>query len=81
MVEENNKLLKKMAKKGRWSMILRTIKYIIILILILGSYYYMKPYIDKTKELYTKVNETTESINELKVKADSAFDFSNFFGN
>lgn len=79
MVEENNKMLKKILKKGRWAMFFKSIKYIIILILILGSYYYMKPFIDKTRELYIKVNETTDSIGELKDKASGAFDFSDIF--
>ena len=79
MVEENNKMLKKILKKGRWATFFKSIKYIIILILILGSYYYMKPFIDKTRELYIKVNETTDSIGEFKDKADNAFDFSDLF--
>ena len=81
MVEENNDMLKKLLKKGRWTIVFRTIKYIIILILIFGSYYYAKPYIDKTRELYIKVNETTDSIGELKDKANDAFDFKKIFEN
>lgn len=81
MIEENNKMLKKLLKKGRWGNIFRFIKYTIILIIIIGAWYYIKPYVDKAAELYGRVNETTESINELKVKADNAFDLGNIFGN
>ena len=81
MVEENNKMLKKLIKKGRWTMFFRTIKYIIIIIMIIGSWYYTKPFIDQVKELYIKVNDTTESIGELKDKASGALDFGKIFGN
>jgi hypothetical protein len=81
MVEENNKMLKKLTKKGRWSTVFKSIKYIFILILILGSWYYIKPFTDQVKVLYGKVNETNESIRELKSKASEAFDFGNIFKN
>lgn len=79
MVEENNEMLKKILKKGRWGIFFKTIKYIIIIVLTIGAWYYTKPFVDKAQELYIKVNETSDSIGELKDKAGSAFDFSNLF--
>jgi len=76
MVEENNKMLKKLVRRGMWSNVFRAIRYGIILILIIGSWYYTKPYVDQAKNLYIKVNETTDNISEMKDKADSALDFS-----
>jgi hypothetical protein len=81
MVEENNKMLKKLLKKGRWASIFKSIKYIFIFILILGTWYYTKPFVDQAKVFYGKINDTTESINELKLKADSAFNLGSIFGN
>ena len=79
MIEENNKMLKKLIKKGRWAIFFKGIRYIIIIITIIGSWYYTKPFIDQIKELYIKVNDTTESISELKSRASSTLDFSKLF--
>jgi len=76
MVEENNEMLKKLLKKGRWGMIFKVIKYIIILIVITGLWYYAKPYLDQARGVYIKVNETTDSIDALDFS-----NISNLFNN
>lgn len=74
LAKKNNKILRGMHRKQTLASIFSTIKWIIIIGLTIWSYYLIQPYLDQMLALYNQVQETSQSINELKVKADGAFD-------
>jgi hypothetical protein len=45
--KENNKILRKMRSVQKWTQISRVIYYLIVIVLTLGAFYYIQPYIQK----------------------------------
>ena len=56
LLEENNKILRQMRSAQRWGVVFQTIKWVIILGLALGSFYYLEPYLNQIRDFYGSVN-------------------------
>jgi len=80
MVEENNKLLKKIHAAGRWSMILGFVKWAVYIGLIVGSYALLQPYLTQMMETYTGIQESAGALSDLKSQTQGInFDVLNQF--
>lgn len=66
MVQENNKLLKKIHATGRWSMILGFVKWAVYIGLIIGSYALLQPYLNQMMETYSGIQESAGALSDLK---------------
>lgn len=66
MVEENNKILKKIHTAGRWSMILGFIKWIVYITLIIGSYALIQPYLTQMIDTYNGIQESAGALSDIK---------------
>jgi hypothetical protein len=49
---ENNRLLRKLRGAARWQQFFSALKWLVILASVVGSYYYLQPWIDKLVETY-----------------------------
>lgn len=77
LTKKNHKILKSIQQKARFATIFAFIKWIIILGFAVWSYYLLEPFIEQTKALIVQVQQTTNTVSELKDKADEAFDIKN----
>ncbi|MEK7478019.1 MAG: hypothetical protein AAB645_01460 [Patescibacteria group bacterium] len=64
--EENNDLLKGIIRHSRWSLALTIIKWVIIVGVTLGAYYYFEPLWNKTMDLYRSIIESTSTTSDVK---------------
>ena len=69
LTQENNTLLRKIRNSARISSIMRLFYWLIILGLSFGSYYFIQPYLDQLRQIYSGVND---GINTVK-SAQSQF--------
>lgn len=76
LAKKNNKILRGMQRKQTIASIFSAIKWVIIIGFTIWSLYIIQPFLEQTLALYKQVQETTNTVNELKVKADGAFDSS-----
>ena len=76
LARKNNKILKGMQRKQNFSSIISIVKWTIIIGITLWSYYLIQPFLEQTLSMFNQIQETSQSINELKVKADGSFDTS-----
>lgn len=60
--KENNKMLKKLYRDMWWSRVFRTVYWVVILGAMLGTYYYVQPYIDPIFKAYTNLSGMVESL-------------------
>ena len=65
-----------MDRTNKISAIFSFLKWVVIIGIALWSYVIIEPFLVQMKNLYEQVQQTTSAVNELKVKADSAFDTS-----
>jgi len=65
LTQENNKLLKKMHRASVWGHIFSVMYWIIIVGAMLGSYYYLQPYIDVLIGAYQTLMSSVESVQNL----------------
>lgn len=65
MVEENNKLLKKMKRTQEIGQLMRVIYWLVILGTALGAYYFVQPYVDQVKDLYGGASDTVNGFGSL----------------
>jgi hypothetical protein len=63
LTEENNKLLKKVRRVQKWAQISSFIRYLVVIGIALGTFYFLKPYYDQVMDLY---NRGTAQINSLQ---------------
>ena len=54
--EENNKILKSMRRAGRLATVFRVFYWLVIIGLGFGAYYFIEPYVDQFKTVYTQFN-------------------------
>ncbi len=73
---ENNKILKKMRRGQLIGNILGSLKWIILIIVTIWSWFLVQPYFEKMLQMYTQVQEASNSVNNLKLNVDSAMDVS-----
>lgn len=59
--EENNEILRSIRRSGRISMALRIGYWAVIILLSVGAYYFIQPYVDVMKQLYKQGSETSQS--------------------
>ncbi len=57
--EENNDLLRGIVRHSRWSLVFTIIKWLIVIGVTLGAYYYFEPLWNKTMDLYRSMIEPT----------------------
>lgn len=78
LAKENNKILKSIQRKERFGTIMRVIKWIVIIIFLVWSYNFIQPFLEQLQAVYAGIQDTADSVNELKVQAQgfgNVFDF------
>lgn len=65
---DNNRILHSIQRRDRWSLILRIIYWSVILGIAAGAVYYIQPYIDQLKEVYSGVVQTQHNVAEFSGK-------------
>jgi len=65
LVRENNKLLKKMHRASVWGRIFRLVYWVIIIGVMLGTYYYLQPFVDGLLTAYQTLISGVESIQDV----------------
>lgn len=74
LVEENNKLLRKMHRAALWARIVHALYWLIIIALSVGAYIYIQPYVDQLKGVYGGIQGDVKTAKNISTK------FSSFFG-
>lgn len=49
---ENNKLLHKLVRAGRWATFFSILRWLVVLGVAAGTYYYLQPYLDQLLRVY-----------------------------
>ena len=62
MVEENNKLLRKMHRSALWGHIFRFLYWAIIIGLSVGAYYFVQPYIEQLQSVYGGIKQDVGTV-------------------
>jgi len=57
LAEENNKMLHSMKRSQRMASIMRAVYWIFIIGSAVGAYYFIQPYVDQIKDVYTGAGE------------------------
>ncbi|MDH5442495.1 MAG: hypothetical protein OEX08_02770 [Candidatus Nomurabacteria bacterium] len=68
LARENNEILRAMRRQNRFSKVAKFLKYIIILSLAFGIWYYLKPVFDQARQSY---NDVSDSLGSIKNTGDS----------
>lgn len=63
LAQENNKMLRKIRSVQKWSIFWSWLKIIAIIGIALGSFYFLQPYIDKIKDLYSSISGAEQGLN------------------
>jgi hypothetical protein len=63
LAEENNVLLRKMRRAGRWSTVFKVIYWVIIIGVGLGAYYALQPYLMSAVNIINKGQSVFSSFN------------------
>ncbi len=62
--QESFKILKKMHRARIWGGVFKTIKWIVIIALSVGSYYYVEPYLNKMIDTVSSMSSSMEQIKQ-----------------
>ncbi len=62
LAKKNNKILHGMQVASRWGRFFKAIYWIIFIAIILGSTYYLQPYVDKMLEMYKTASTQLQDI-------------------
>lgn len=62
--QENNLLLKKVRRVQKRAYAAKLVYWVVILLIALGAYYYIQPYIQKVTDLYVKGSDTLNGFNQ-----------------
>ncbi|KKW11235.1 MAG: hypothetical protein UY50_C0018G0003 [Parcubacteria group bacterium GW2011_GWA2_49_9] len=62
LVEENNKILRKMHRAALWGRIMRILYWAVIIALSVGAYYFIQPYVEQVQGIYGGVKGDVENI-------------------
>jgi len=65
-VEENNKILKNLQSKARWSSVLGWAKWIVYILILIGAYSALKPFIDQMLNTYSAIQDGADSLSQIK---------------
>ena len=71
VVEENNKILRKIQSGNRWVIILGFVKWVVYIGIVIGVYAVLQPYINQMIGLYTGIQESADTLSEMKSKTQS----------
>lgn len=66
LAEENNKLLHKLDRMYRLSRAVRVTYWVIIIGITLGAFYFLQPYVDTARDVYTNVLGDMDTLKALK---------------
>ena len=69
MVDDNRKMIKGLKRRNTYGMIFHSIKWIIILVVIFGSYYIASPYIQAFQKAYQDIQEAAGAVKGLQEKS------------
>lgn len=64
---ENNHLLKGVHNRARWGMFFWIVRWVIVIGILFGAYYYVEPYVQKITDTYQK---TSDTIKQFQSTAD-----------
>lgn len=64
ILKDNNKKLKRLNRKETMRTISTTIRWTIIIALVIGGYYAAKPFVDQSKEAFNTFQEGVETIKD-----------------
>ena len=59
---ENRKILKRLQRSMRWGRFLRVVYWVVIIGGTLGAYYYIQPFVDNMKEMFSGIQAGTEGV-------------------
>lgn len=65
---ENNHLLKGVHRRARWGMFFWILRWVLVLGIVFGAYYYVEPFVQSASDTY---NRTTDSIRRLQTTGDN----------
>lgn len=65
LVEENNRLLHKLVTDLRWRRLISLAKWVFIIGLTLGLYYYVQPFINEIRSLYESIGVPKGTLNKI----------------
>ena len=69
LVEENNKILRKMHRAALWGRIVRILYWAVIIAFSVGAYYYVQPYIEQVQSVYgglkSDVSNVRNTVNQV----------------
>jgi hypothetical protein len=68
LAEENNKMIRKLVRMYRLTRAIRVVYWIIIIGITLGAFYFVQPYVEGAKTVYTTV---TGDVGNLKAIRDN----------
>lgn len=66
MVEENNKILKKIQASNRWVIILGFAKWIVYIAIVVGTYAVLQPYLNQMIQMYSGIQESASVLSDIK---------------
>jgi amino acid transporter len=73
---ENNKILKKMRRGMFIGNIIGSLKWILLIIFTIWSWVLVQPYFESILNMYSQVQETSQTVNEFKTQTNTAWDSS-----
>ena len=65
LVEENNKILRKMRRSIFWGRVFHTLYWIIIIGVSIGAYYYVQPYLESMLKIFGGTQGTLDELQKL----------------
>ena len=65
LAEENNKILLYIRRSQRWASITRAIYWIFIIGSAVGAYYFLQPYIDQLKDVYSGAGDVLNNFKQF----------------
>jgi len=71
MLTENNKTVRKIHSRGRWAAIIGSLKWVVYIGLLAGSYYYIQNNLSNVLNVYTGLQESNDTLNQIKDKTSS----------
>lgn len=71
MLAQNNSTLHKIHRRGRFAAMLGAFKWVIYIVLLLGTYYYIQSNLGNVLSVYTGIKDSSDTVNEIKEKGSS----------
>ncbi|MCC7004311.1 hypothetical protein IT397_00090 [Candidatus Nomurabacteria bacterium] len=68
LVEENNRILRKMQRKSRWGTVYSILKWTLIIVITFWSYITIQPYINVMINTYNQLQTTSANLSKINSK-------------